>query len=189
MKIAIIDYEIGNLANVYNAWRRLGQDPVITRDPQVIREAALVELPGVGAIRDAMANLPKFDLIPLLQEEVKAGKFFMGVCLGMHALFERDFEGGTYDCLGFLPGDVVPFETKLKVPHMGWNELEFRKANHWLRQGLPAIPMCILSIPIINHRQIRPMSLLRQNTTDLYRLFAVSIMSWGCSFTRKKAAA
>ena len=106
MKIAIIDYEIGNLANVYNAWRRLGQDPVITRDPQVIREAALVELPGVGAIRDAMANLQKFDLIPLLQEEVKAGKFFMGVCLGMHALFERDFEGGTYDCLGFLPGDV-----------------------------------------------------------------------------------
>ncbi|MBC3536274.1 imidazole glycerol phosphate synthase subunit HisH [Megasphaera hominis] len=140
MKIAIIDYEIGNLANVYNAWRRLGQDPVITRDPQVIREAALVELPGVGAIRDAMANLQKFDLIPLLQEEVKAGKFFMGVCLGMHALFERDFEGGTYDCLGFLPGDVVPFETKLKVPHMGWNELEFRKANHWLRQGLPAHP-------------------------------------------------
>ena len=125
MKIAIIDYEIGNLANVYNAWRRLGQDPVITRDPQVIRDAALVDLPGVGAIRDAKANLQKFDLIPLLTGQVQAGKFFMGICLGMHALFETDYEGGKYDCLGFLPGEVVPFQTKLKVPHMGWNELEF----------------------------------------------------------------
>ena len=139
MKVAIIDYEVGNLANVYNAWRRLGVTPVITRDPAVIREAALVELPGVGAIRDAMANLKKFDLIPLLEEQVKAGKFFMGVCLGMQALFERDYEGGQYEGLGFLPGDIVPFHTKLKVPHMGWNELEFRR-SHWLQEGLPAHP-------------------------------------------------
>lgn len=139
MKIAIIDYEIGNLANVYNAWRRLGQDPVITRDPAVIRDAALVELPGVGAIRDAMANLQKFDLIPLLTEQVRAGKFFMGICLGMHALFETDYEGGKYQCLGFLPGEVVPFQTKLKVPHMGWNELEFRQP-HWLQKNLPSHP-------------------------------------------------
>ena len=139
MKVAVIDYEVGNLANVYNAWRRLGATPVITRDPAVIREAALVELPGVGAIRDAMANLKKFDLIPLLEDQVKAGKFFMGVCLGMQALFERDYEGGQYEGLGFLPGDIVPFHTKLKVPHMGWNELEFR-CSHWLQEGLPAHP-------------------------------------------------
>lgn len=84
MKIAIIDYEIGNLANVYNAWRRLGQDPVITRDPQVIKDASLVELPGVGAIRDAMANLKRFDLIPILQSQVQSGKFswaFVWVCM------------------------------------------------------------------------------------------------------------
>ena len=121
MKIAIIDYEVGNLANVYNAWKRLGIEAAITRDPAVIRDADLVELPGVGAIRDAMGNLQKFDLIPLLQEQVQSGKFFMGVCLGMQALFEKSYEGGTYDCLGFLPGDIVPFHTKLKVPHMGWN--------------------------------------------------------------------
>ena len=96
-----------------------------------IRDADMVELPGVGAIRDAMGNLQKFDLIPLLQEQVQSGKFFMGVCLGMQALFEKSYEGGTYDCLGFLPGDIVPFHTKLKVPHMGWNELEFRQ-GHWL---------------------------------------------------------
>ena len=59
----------------------------------------------------------------------------MGVCLGMQALFEKSYEGGTYDCLGFLPGDIVPFHTKLKVPHMGWNELEFRQ-GHWLQKGL-----------------------------------------------------
>lgn len=139
MKIAIIDYEVGNLANVYNAWKRLGADAKITREPAVIRDADMIELPGVGAIRDAMANLQKFDLIPLLEEQVKSGKFFMGVCLGMQALFEIDYEGGTYQGLGFLPGEIVPFHTRLKVPHMGWNELEFRGAP-WLQKGLPAHP-------------------------------------------------
>lgn len=139
MKVAVIDYEVGNLANVYNAWKRLGVSVDITREPAVIRQADFIELPGVGAIRDAMANLKKFELIPVLEEQVKAGKFFMGVCLGMQALFEKDYEGGEYDCLGFLPGDIVPFRTTLKVPHMGWNELEFR-GSHWLQKGLPAHP-------------------------------------------------
>lgn len=139
MKVAVIDYEVGNLANVYNAWKRLGVSVDITRDPAVIRQADFIELPGVGAIRDAMANLKKFELIPVLEEQVRTGKFFMGVCLGMQALFEKDYEGGEYDCLGFLPGDIVPFRTTLKVPHMGWNELEFR-GSHWLQKGLPAHP-------------------------------------------------
>lgn len=139
MKVAVIDYEVGNLANVYNAWKRLGVSVDITRDPAVIRQADFIELPGVGAIRDAMANLKKFELIPVLKEQVRAGKFFIGVCLGMQALFEKDYEGGEYDCLGFLPGDIVPFRTTLKVPHMGWNELEFR-GSHWLQKGLPTHP-------------------------------------------------
>ena len=139
MKIAIIDYEVGNLANVYNAWHRLGENPVITREAKVIAESDMIELPGVGAIRDALANLEKFDLIPVLQDEVKKGKFLMGICLGMQALFETDYEGGTYQCLGLLPGEIVPFHTNLKVPHMGWNELEFTR-EHWLQQGLPAHP-------------------------------------------------
>lgn len=139
MRIAVIDYEVGNLANVYNAWKRLGEEPQITRDPQVIRDADLIELPGVGAIRDAMANLEKFELIPLLQQQVQAGKFLMGVCLGMQTLFETDYEGGQYRCLGFLPGEIVPFQTSLKVPHMGWNELEFQR-EHWLQAGLSSHP-------------------------------------------------
>lgn len=107
MKIAVIDYEVGNLANVYHAWKRLGIEAVITRDAAVIRDADLIELPGVGAFRDAIGSLEKFDLIPLLQEQVKAGKFFMGVCLGMQLLFEQSFEGGTYKGLGFCP--VISF--------------------------------------------------------------------------------
>ncbi len=139
MKIAVIDYEVGNLANVFNAWRRLGADAEITRDPAVIRGADMIELPGVGAIRDAMGNLEKFGLIPLLREQVESGKFFMGICLGMQALFETDYEGGVYKGLGFLPGEIVPFKTTLKVPHMGWNELEFR-GDHWLKKNLPEHP-------------------------------------------------
>ena len=178
MKIAIIDYEVGNLANVYNAWKRLGIEAVITRDPAVIRDADMVELPGVGAIRDAMGNLQKFDLIPLLQEQVQSGKFFMGVCLGMQALFEKSYEGGTYDCLGFLPGDIVPFHTKLKVPHIGWNELEFRQGN-WLQKGLPAHPYVYL----------RPTSSLRPTTASPSRLSAAKTMSWASSSIRKRAVA
>ncbi len=139
MRVAIIDYEVGNLANVYNAWKRLGVDVEITRDAAAIRSADVVELPGVGAIRDAMGNLKKFDLIPLLREEVARGKFFMGVCLGMQALFEKDYEGGEYEGLGFLPGEIVPLRVPLKVPHMGWNELEFRR-QHWLQNKLSAHP-------------------------------------------------
>lgn len=139
MNIAIIDYEVGNLANVYHAWKRIGQDPIITRDPKEIRSADIIELPGVGAMRDAMANLIKFDLVPILNEEVKRGTFFMGVCLGMQALFEESLEGGNYKTLSYLPGKVVPFQTDLKVPHMGWNELEF-KESHWLQQDLPSHP-------------------------------------------------
>lgn len=139
VKIAVIDYEVGNLANVYNAWKRLGVDVEITRDSKAIRRADIVELPGVGAIRDAMDNLQKFELIPVLQEEVARGKFFMGVCLGMQALFEKDYEGGEYQGLGLLPGEIVPFRVALKVPHMGWNELEF-KQSHWLKNKLPLHP-------------------------------------------------
>ena len=112
MKIAIIDYEVGNLANVYNAWKRLGIEAVITRDPAVIRDADMVELPGVGAIRDAMGNLQKFDLIPLLQEQVQSGKFFplllIVACWAMQAFC--DPEGDTLNRVRYnFMGGVLPF--------------------------------------------------------------------------------
>lgn len=139
MKIAIIDYEVGNLANVYNACQRLGVDGVITRDKKIVQNADVILLPGVGAIRDAVANLKKFDLVSLLRSEAAKGKFILGICLGMQALYERSYEGGIYECLGLLPGEIVEFKTKLKVPHMGWNELEFQQ-DHWINRDLPEHP-------------------------------------------------
>ena len=177
MKIAVIDYEVGNLANVYYAWQRLGLEAVITRDAAVIRDADLIELPGVGAIRDAIGNLEKFDLIPLLQEQVKAGKFFMGVCLGMQLLFEQSFEGGTYKGLDFLPGDIVPFHTKLKVPH------------HWLKKNLPEKPYVYFVHSYHKSPAATPDVSLRPTMENPYRLFAASITSWGSSSIRKRVAA
>ena len=139
MRVVIIDYGVGNLANVAYAWQRLGVDPIITNAPRLIRQADLIELPGVGAMRDAMENLRKRDLIPVLEEEVKKGTFFLGVGLGMQALFEASHEDGLHKTLGFLPGEVMPLKRTLKVPHMGWNRLDFRQF-HWLQEGLPARP-------------------------------------------------
>lgn len=137
MKAAIIDYDAGNLANVYRAARRAGIDAFITRDTKAIREADALILPGVGAMGDAMDHLNAYGLTGLIQDEVKKGKKLVGICLGMQAFFDYSEEGGHVESLGLIPGAIVRFpEGALKVPHMGWNELVFRR-DHWLRAGLP----------------------------------------------------
>lgn len=142
MKIAIIDYDAGNLANVYHALIRQGADCLVTRDRKTIHGADALILPGVGAMKNAMDNLARYDLVQLIRDEVGSGKKLAGVCLGMQALFEASEEDGETPCLGFIPGRVVKLDVQgqgLKVPHMGWNELEFRK-EHWIAQGLGAHP-------------------------------------------------
>lgn len=137
MKAAIIDYDAGNLANVYRAASRAGIDAEITRNADAIRAADALILPGVGAMKDAMDHLNGYGLTGLIQEEVQKGKKIIGICLGMQAFFDYSEEGGHVESLGLIPGAIVRFpEGKLKVPHMGWNELEFRK-DHWIREGLP----------------------------------------------------
>lgn len=137
MKIAIIDYEAGNLRNVERAAERAGLDVIITRNPEEIRAAKAIILPGVGAMKDAMDHLNGFGLTTLLQEEVKKGKKLMGICLGMQALYEVSEEGGVVPALGLLPGRIARFpEGTLKIPHMGWNELEIRR-DHPALEGLP----------------------------------------------------
>lgn len=137
MKIAIIDYEAGNLRNVERAAQRAGLDVVITRNPEEIRAAQALILPGVGAMKDAMDHLNGFGLTILLQEEVEKGKKLMGICLGMQALYEVSEEGGEVSALGLLPGRIALFpKGTLKIPHMGWNELEIRR-DHPALQGLP----------------------------------------------------
>lgn len=137
MKAAIIDYDAGNLANVYRATQRAGIDAQITRDVKEIRAADALILPGVGAMKDAMDHLDAYGLTECIRDEVKKGKKLVGICLGMQAFFDYSEEGGHVESLGLIPGNIVHFpEGALKVPHMGWNELVFRQ-DHWLKQGLP----------------------------------------------------
>lgn len=138
MKTAIIDYDAGNLANVFRAAARAGLDPVITRDAKEIRNAGALILPGVGAMGDAMEHLNAYGLTDLIREETAKGKKLVGICLGMQAFFDYSEEGGHVESLGLIPGYVTRFpEGALKVPHMGWNELVFRR-KHWIAENLPA---------------------------------------------------
>lgn len=137
MKTAIIDYDAGNLANVVRAATRAGLDVVVTRNPAEIRDASALVLPGVGAMKDAMDHLNGYGLTGIIQEEVKKGKKLAGICLGMQALYDVSEENGHISALELLPGRIVRFpEGKLKVPHMGWNELVIQRP-HEVLEGLP----------------------------------------------------
>jgi len=133
--IAIIDYGMGNLRSVQKALEKTGSDARITHDAQTIKDADKVVLPGVGAVQPAMQRLEELDLIPVIHETVKSGKTFLGICLGYQLLFETSTEGGSVPGLGLLPGNVQRF-AELKVPHMGWNRLEFSNPDCPLWQGL-----------------------------------------------------
>lgn len=136
MKTAIIDYDAGNLANVVRAATRAGLDVVVTRNPAEIRDASALVLPGVGAMKDAMDHLNGYGLTGIIREEVKKGKKLAGICLGMQALYDVSEENGHIPALGLLPGRIVRFpEGKLKVPHMGWNELVIQR-SHEVLEGL-----------------------------------------------------
>lgn len=136
MKTAIIDYDAGNLANVVQAATRAGLDVVVTRNPAEIRDASALVLPGVGAMKDAMDHLNGYGLTGIIREEVKKGKKLAGICLGMQALYDVSEENGHIPALGLLPGRIVRFpEGKLKVPHMGWNELVIQRP-HEVLEGL-----------------------------------------------------
>lgn len=136
MKTAIIDYDAGNLANVVRAATRADLDVVVTRNPAEIRDASALVLPGVGAMKDAMDHLNGYGLTGIIQEEVKKGKKLAGICLGMQALYDVSEENGHIPALGLLPGRIVRFpEGKLKVPHMGWNELVIQRP-HEVLEGL-----------------------------------------------------
>lgn len=138
MSIVIIDYQMGNLRSVQKALQAVGTDAVISDDADVIREADKVILPGVGAFADAMKELSARSLPPVIREVIDAGKPFLGICLGMQLLFEYSDEGGRNEGLGVLPGGVRLFDIDpaLKVPHMGWNQVQNRQPNNPLLQGI-----------------------------------------------------
>jgi len=136
--IAIVDYGMGNLRSVQKALERLGYEATVTSDPRVVGQAEKVILPGVGAFRDAIAELRRLDLDRPVKDAIAAQKPFLGICLGLQLLFDVSYEDGTYEGLGIIPGEVVRFDLHpgLKVPHMGWNQLHFTRPAP-LFTGLP----------------------------------------------------
>ncbi|HJD47930.1 MAG TPA: imidazole glycerol phosphate synthase subunit HisH [Candidatus Mediterraneibacter norfolkensis] len=123
--IAIIDYDAGNIKSVEKALDFLGQDVVITGEPEKILKADKVILPGVGAFGDAMANLRRTGLDEVIRQAAGRGTPFLGICLGLQLLFERSDEAPGVEGLGILKGEIlrIPDKEGLKIPHMGWNSL------------------------------------------------------------------
>ena len=125
--IAIIDYGVGNLFSLSSSLKAVGADVVITGDPQVIKSAEKLVLPGVGAFGDAAKKLQDSGLKELIIEEAKGGKPLLGICLGMQLLFEKSYEYGEHIGLALISGSIVPLEgkidKKLNIPHIGWNAL------------------------------------------------------------------
>jgi len=132
MKIGIVDYNMGNLASVKNAFRKIGANAEIVRVAEKINNYDKLILPGVGAFGDAMKHLKDTNLEEAIKEFVKRGKYLLGVCLGMQLLFESSEEFGKHKGLGLIEGEVVYFNKEKvknhKIPHMGWNKL-FNKTS------------------------------------------------------------
>ena len=138
--IAIVDYGVGNLFSVKSSFAAIGAEAVITSDPDVIRAADHILLPGVGAYRDAAQKLRDTGMGDLVREQAAAGKPVMGICLGMQLLFEKSYEFGEYEGLGLLKGVVRPIRdvapANYKVPHIGWNALNIHKHHPLLKYVL-----------------------------------------------------
>ena len=122
-RIAIIDYQMGNLRSVQKGFEKVGHEAMITGDPVELAKAERLVLPGVGAFGDAIAELRRRKLVGPIKEAVASGKPFLGICLGLQLLFDVGYENGEYEGLGILRGKCVRFDLprEFKVPHMGWN--------------------------------------------------------------------
>lgn len=135
--ITLVDCGIGNLRSVEKAFNAVGAEVRLTSDPEVVRKAEKLVLPGVGAFRDGMAGLQQRGLVQPIAELVERGAPLLGICLGMQLLFEGSEEHGKHPGLGFLAGEVRRFDAPgLIVPHTGWNLISLGRANPLLH-GLP----------------------------------------------------
>jgi glutamine amidotransferase len=159
--IAIIDYGMGNLRSVEKAFERVGFETVVTDKSEIIDRSEKIVLPGVGSFKDAKDGLSERNLVEPIVNHIKRGRLFLGICLGLQLLFTRSTEGGECKGLDIVAGEVVRFEParlchsvgeekkeesskrlfgennhKLKIPHMGWNEIQIKKKVSILN-GLP----------------------------------------------------
>jgi len=119
----IIDYQVGNLKSVQEGFKRAGIATMISRDPDVIRQASSLILPGVGAFEASIRALQQSGLIPLILDHIQRHKFLLGICLGMQLLYEASEEFGYHQGLGIFKGVIKKIPQGVMVPHMGWNTL------------------------------------------------------------------
>ena len=136
--IAIVDYGVGNLFSLQSSFHAIEEEAFVSGDPALLAKAQRLVLPGVGAFEDAANKLRSSGLDAFVREQTAQGKPLLGICLGMQLLFEKSFEYGEHAGLGLLKGQVVPMEGRLpadlKIPHMGWNQLEV-KGGQLLREA------------------------------------------------------
>lgn len=121
--IGIIDYGMGNLRSVQKAFEFLGFQAVISDDPEVLRKAEKIVLPGVGAFADAITMIREKGIDKMLQEAIEVKKPILGICLGMQLMFEKSYEYGEHTGLGIIKGEIKRLPDQVKIPHMGWNSL------------------------------------------------------------------
>ncbi len=142
--IAIVDYGMGNLRSVEKGFERFGFDVRVTDNPDDIKSTDKLVLPGVGAFNDAMDGLRQRKLIGPIVDFISSGRPFLGICLGLQLLFSKGYEDGEHAGLNIIPGKVVRFnfsgngtKEKLKIPHMGWNQIVFRKDANPILKNVP----------------------------------------------------
>jgi glutamine amidotransferase len=135
-KVTVIDYGAGNLGSVTNALARLGYDYLITGNPADIENPAAVILPGVGAAGDTVKKLEETGLAAAITARIKADRPLFAICVGLQIMLGNTEENGIHRCLGIVPGNVKKLPAGLKVPHMGWNQVN-RKMEHAIFAGIP----------------------------------------------------
>ena len=188
--VAIVDYGVGNLFSLQCSLNAIGAEVTVTADPEVLKSADQVLLPGVGAFGDAADKLRSTGLDVVLKELAAEGKPLLGICLGMQLLFEKGYEYGEHEGLGLIKGSVVPMEgvipADLKIPHIGWNALKFKNSSPCFKTSRTETA-CTLSIPS-TPPTVTKMSSPLQNTAQSSPPLLPARTSLAVSSTRKKAA-
>ncbi len=133
--IAIIDYGLGNLRSVSKAFEKIGQKVEVTSSVETLQKAKALILPGVGAFSKGMENLQSLNILPTVSRLVAGGKPLLGICLGLQLFFNESSEHRSSRGLGFIEGKVEKFRAKVKLPHMGWNRVEYKDSE--LFDGIP----------------------------------------------------
>jgi glutamine amidotransferase len=136
MRIVVVDYGAGNLRSVVRAAAHAGYDAQISSQPADVQTADVLIVPGVGAAADTMSNLRQRGLVEPILDYIAADRPYLGICMGMQALFTLSEEGGRHECLNVIPGPVRRLPAGLKVPQMGWNQVRQRR-SHPVFEGIP----------------------------------------------------